>query len=212
MKIIVAFLLLATGVTALHYLDIGYLKYTFLAITGFAAYWTVFGSEGVKNLFQKPQRFIRYGIVAVIYAQLYGFASAMGVGVLSQLLNETTKANAAAENPWWFFITIMPIALIGEEIFSITILDSLKKIGVKPLLASVVSAVVFGMIHYFTYLGSSSLLTIIQILAVQGGLRLIFNHSYQKSRSNDVLQGSITTSWTLHFLYDLLSFGIGYIL
>lgn len=51
----------------------------------------------------------------------------MIMGILAQLLDIQTKANSAQDNPWWFFVFILPIALLGEELFSITIFDTLRK-------------------------------------------------------------------------------------
>lgn len=203
MHIIIAFVLLALGNYGIETLDVGNIAYSFMAITGFSAYFIVFGKEGIKSLFSRPTRFKKYGLLFLLYAQIYGLASGLIITTLSQVMDVKLTANAAQNNPWWFFVLILPIALIGEEIFSITILDILrKKLGFSNILASIITAIIFGLIHYTTYVGSNPLFTVFQILFLQGGARLLLNHVYIKSKS-------IKTSWFVHYFYDLISFMIG---
>lgn len=202
-KILGAFALLLIGFKGMEIPNINYIGYTFLAVSGFLAYLLVFGLDASKNLFRRPKNFKRYGVVFIGYMFLYTYSSSLVVTLVSRVMKITLTPNAASDSPWWWFFLIMPIALLGEEIFSITIFDIFrKKLHFNPLLASLISAIIFGLIHYTTYLGSNALFTIIQVILLQGGGRIILNRSYQKS-------GSIKTSWFVHYFYDLISFGIG---
>lgn len=205
-RVIAAVILLGLSFYGLTHTHFYYIQYSFLAIAGLLSYIIVFGISNMKNLFRKPIHFFRTFVFVLIGSQLYGFLSAFLMGALSKILDIQTKANSAQENPWWFFIIIMPIALLGEEIFSITILDILrKKFNINALVASLITAIIFGLIHFGTYLGSSAWFTIVQIILVQGGARVWFNHAYLKTKS-------INTSWGVHYIYDLIAFVIGGIL
>ena len=114
------------------------------------------------------------------------------------------KGNPAANNPIWFFFLIMPFALLGEELFSIYFYD-LFKLKVSPLVANVLVSIIFGLIHYWTYFNGSVLLTIIQVIALQGSARFWFNRSYEQSNS-------ILTSFAVHYLFDLAGFMLTFLL
>lgn len=59
------------------------------------------------------------------------------------------------------------------------------------------TAFIFGMVHFQTYFGGDVLRTIVQILLVQGAARLIFNYAYLKTKS-------IWTSWIVHLIFDIV--------
>ncbi|AUS70663.1 CPBP family intramembrane metalloprotease [Lactococcus lactis subsp. lactis] len=91
----------------------------------------------------------------------------------------------------------IPLMLIGEELFSITILETLRKIGLNQFLSSFGSAIIFGLAYFQTYYGGNALRTLVQILLIYGVARLIFNYVYLKTNS-------IWASWTVHLLFDLI--------
>lgn len=197
-RILLATLLLVLGFYLVSHVNffipIPYLGYFSLLIFGTLAYSLVFGFNGYKALFQKPKHFwknfIKYFFLTVLFAFI--------LGVAIVLITHKQKGNAAANNPLWFFFLIMPFALIGEELFSIYFYD-LFKLKFSPLLANILVSIIFGLIHYSTYFNGSVLITILQILALQGTARFWFNKSYEKSNS-------ILTSFAIHYFYDLATF------
>lgn len=170
------------------------LGYFSLVLFGSIAYWLVFGSMGYQKLFQRPihfrKNFFKYFLLANLFA--------LFLGGLITYLTHLHKANPADNNPLWFFFLIMPFALIGEEIFSIYFYN-LFKLKLSPLVANLFVCILFGLIHYWTYFNGSVILTIIQVIAVQGSARFWFNQSYEKS-------GSLLTSFAIHYVYDFIGF------
>ncbi|WP_148791620.1 CPBP family glutamic-type intramembrane protease, partial [Enterococcus faecium] len=61
--------------------------------------------------------------------------------------------------------------------------------------ASFLSAIIFGFIHYSTYDNGNILHTVAHILLIQGVARLLFNQAAIKSNS-------IITSWAVHVIFD----------
>jgi membrane protease YdiL (CAAX protease family) len=98
----------------------------------------------------------------------------------------------------------MHFALIGEELFSIYFYD-LFKLKASPLVANILVSIIFGLIHYWTYFNGSILLTILQVIALQGSARFWFNRSYEQSNS-------ILTSFAVHYLFDLAGFMLSFLL
>lgn len=83
--------------------------------------------------------------------------------------------------------------IMGEELFSIDILEILrKKIG----FATLITVIIFGICHFNTYDSGNILQTIIQVLLIQGAARLIFNYAYLKTKS-------IWISYIIHLIFDL---------
>ncbi len=105
-----------------------------------------------------------------------------------------------------FLYLFYQLLYLGEELFSITIFDTLrKKMRINTKVASLLTAIIFGLIHFETYLGSSALFTIVQVILVQGGIRLWFNQAYLKTKS-------LNTSWAVHYAFDLIAFVLGSLL
>ena len=206
LRIMIAFGVLGAGFYGLTQVDFYYIQFSFLVISGLVSYLLVFGFVCVRQLFSTPKRFIKTFLLILVGSQIYGMVASMIMGILAQLLDIQTKANSAQDNPWWFFVFILPIALLGEELFSITIFDTLrKKMGINTKVASLLTAIIFGLIHFETYLGSSALFTIVQVILVQGGIRLWFNQAYLKTKS-------LNTSWAVHYAFDLIAFVLGSLL
>lgn len=197
-RVLSATLLLLLGLylvsNATQLIPIPYLGYFTLLLFGSIAYMMVFGSQAYKKLFQKPVNFRKNFITYFLLTLLFSLV----LGTIVALITHTQKGNAAVNNPLWFFFLIMPFALIGEELFSIYFYD-LFKLKISPLAANLLVSIIFGLIHYTTYFNGSILLTILQIILVQGSARFWFNQSYEHSRS-------ILTSFTIHYFFDLVTF------
>lgn len=170
------------------------LGYFSLLFFGTIAYLLVFGSQGYRQLFQKPvafwKNFFKYLILTVLTSTVLSLA------IVS--ITHLHKGNAVANSPLYFFFLIMPFALLGEELFSIYFYELFKR-SVTPLVANLLVCVIFGLLHYWTYFNGSILLTIIQVILLQGSARFWFNQSYQNSQS-------ILTSFAIHYCFDLINF------
>ncbi|WP_086348896.1 CPBP family intramembrane glutamic endopeptidase [Candidatus Enterococcus clewellii] len=197
LKQVVGLVLLGIGFWAMDPLSgfIPNLGFFSLAIAGSLAFIIGLDKTSFVRLFQKPthfwKNFGKYLALAVAYGVVAGGAV--------QLLIHGTKANPQSDNPWIFLI--LPIALIGEELFSIYILELADKYT-STTVASLISCVIFGLIHTATYYHDSLLITVIQVLILQGGARWFFNQSYLKS------ERSIWTSYAVHVALDCLMFAI----
>lgn len=183
-----------------HFISIPYIGYFSLLIFGTIAYCLVFGFKAYEKLYQKPVQFWKNFIKYFLIAQLFSFV----LGILIVAITHTHKGNPAADNPIWFFFLIMPFALIGEELFSIYFYD-LFKLKASPLVANILVSIIFGLIHYWTYFNGAILLTILQVIALQGSARFWFNRSYEQSNS-------ILTSFAVHYLFDLAGFMLSFLL
>ena len=197
LRIMIAFGVLGVGFYGLTQVDFYYIQFSFLVISGLVSYLLVFGFVGVRQLFSTPKRLIKTFLLILVGSQIYGMLASMIMGILAQLLDIQTKANSAQDNPWWFFVFILPIALLGDTLR--------KKMRINTKVASLLTAIIFGLIHFETYLGSSALFTIVQVILVQGGIRLWFNQAYLKTKS-------LNTSWAVHYAFDLIAFVLGSLL
>lgn len=177
-----------------QFISVPYLGYFTLASFGTIAYIMVFGSQAYKKLYQKPVKFRKNFVTYFLLTLLFSLV----LGTLISIITHTQKGNAAANNPLWFFFLIMPFALIGEELFSIYFYD-LFKLKISPLAANILVSIIFGLIHYTTYFNGSIVLTVVQIILIQGSARFWFNKSYEQSQS-------ILTSFAIHYVFDLATF------
>ena len=116
LRIMIAFGVLGVGFYGLTQVDFYYIQFSFLVISGLVSYLLVFGFVGVRQLFSTPKRLIKTFLLILVGSQIYGMLASMIMGILAQLLDIQTKANSAQDNPWWFFVFILPIALLGEAI------------------------------------------------------------------------------------------------
>ncbi|MFP7371325.1 CPBP family intramembrane glutamic endopeptidase [Lactococcus lactis] len=167
-------------------------EYTLLAFSTVGA-TLIFGKTWLL-WFRFPQgKFIKIVFLALVLNILW---STMG-GIIIQLIFGMSGHHANSAVGDFGLLLFIPLMLVGEELFSITILETFRKWGWSFWLASLCSAIIFGIIHFQTYYGGNILRTVLQILLIQGGARLIFNYVYQKTRS-------VWASWTVHLLFDLI--------
>lgn len=162
-----------------------------LAITSFAALYMVYGRPNTMNIFSAPvspiKTICKYFFMNLVVSMTVSL-------ILQYLLKWDLRSNPVNEGfqPILFFI--IPIMLLGEELFSIYFLAIFSSKYSVPV-SSVLSAIIFGLIHYSTYNNGNILHTLVHILLIQGVARLIFNQAAIKSNS-------ITTSWIVHVLFD----------
>ncbi|KAA9215702.1 CPBP family intramembrane metalloprotease [Enterococcus durans] len=162
-----------------------------LTITGILLLILVYGKKNVAQIFSRPispfKNIIKYFFLNLVVS--------MGVAlILKYALHWTLQSNPVNEgfSPL-LFITI-PIMLLGEELFSIYFL-SIFSSKFNLSVASILSAVIFGLVHFSTYYSGNIFHTLVHILLIQGVARIIFNQAAIKSNS-------IITSWIVHVLFD----------
>ncbi|WP_275399736.1 CPBP family glutamic-type intramembrane protease [Enterococcus faecium] len=162
-----------------------------LTITGIISLVLVYGKDKVIQIFSKPilpfKNIIKYFFLNVVVS--------VGVGlILNFVLHWNLQGNPVNEvlSPLLFFT--LPIMLLGEELFSIYFLSVFSSKFSLPI-ASLISAIIFGLIHFSTYFSGNIFHTLMHILLIQGVARIIFNQSAIKSNS-------IITSWIVHVLFD----------
>ncbi|MGG5370330.1 CPBP family intramembrane glutamic endopeptidase [Enterococcus sp. AZ196] len=174
--------------------NIPYVSFFGLLTFGLVAFYLAFGLDSIKILFQRPKHPIRNILIYLTLALIIGFATSL---VLKALI-PTLQGNPENGRPIWFYFLIMPFALLGEEVFSLFWYE-LASIKFSPLLSSLISATIFGLMHFSTYFDGSAITTLVHVLLLQSVSRIIFNRAYQKS-------GSIWCSFGVHYILDLILF------
>lgn len=175
-------------------LHIGMLQNLTLLVFSIAAAALIFGKSAL-GWFKKPQgKYIKIGLACLVLNTVWGFVGGIVIQLIFGMAGH--HANSAFGN--YSLLVFVPFMLMGEELFSISILETLRtKWKLSPLVASLITAAVFGLIHFSTYFGGDALRTVTQILLVQGAARLILNYAYLKT-------GSIWTPWAVHVVFDLV--------
>ncbi|AII39772.1 MULTISPECIES: CPBP family intramembrane glutamic endopeptidase [Enterococcus] len=165
-----------------------------LTITGFIAFTLVFGKKDTKKMFSKPvapvKNIAKYFFINVV------ISAAVSV-FLQQILKWDLTGNPINEAFSPLLFIILPIMILGEELFSVYFLAIFSSKFSIPV-ASFLSAIIFGFIHYSTYDNGNILHTVAHILLIQGVARLLFNQAAIKSNS-------IITSWAVHVIFDFTS-------
>lgn len=175
-------------------LHIGYAQEFTMLVFSIIGVTLIFGKQAL-TWFSKPQgKYIRIIIFCVLLNSVW---SMLGGGLITAIFgNSGSHANSAYGN--YFMLVFIPFMLMGEELFSIGILETLRtKWGISTIASTLFTAVIFGLIHFNTYNGGNVLRTIIQILLLQGVGRLILNYSYIKTRS-------IWSSYAVHLIFDMI--------
>lgn len=177
-----------------QYIPIPYLGFFSLIFFGLIAFILTFGVNFTKQLFAVPKKFSSTVSIYLPVCLIIGFITAL----VLKLIFPDLKGNSESNNPLWFYFIIMPFALMGEEVFSIFWLE-VAKLKYSSLIASLISAVIFGLIHFSTYYDGNVVTTLIHILLLQSVSRIFFNMAYERSES-------IWTSFIIHYLMDLVLF------
>lgn len=196
LRTIIGLLLLFVGFYIMSSIDlhIGYVQEFTLLIFSIVGVAVIFGNQALI-WFSKPQgRYIKIAIACLIINTVW---SMLGGTIVALIFgNSGNQANAVFGD--YIMIFFVPFMIMGEELFSIGILETLRtKWGLSTIISTLVTSVIFGLIHFNTYNGGNVLRTIIQILLVQGVARLIFNYAYLKT-------SSIWTSYAVHLVFDLV--------
>lgn len=168
-----------------------------------ASYWAlrlVYGKEAVKQLFGKPIAPVKTSSKYFLLNILISFLVSL---VLQYGLKWDLHGNPVNEGFHWLTLLVIPIMLFGEELFSIFFLAIFSSKCTLSV-ASILSAIIFGLVHYSTYDNGNVFHTLVHILFIQGVARLLFNQAAIKSNS-------ILTSWGTHVLFDLFAILVAYL-
>lgn len=167
-----------------------------LCVAGFFAWMIVFREDG-RQAFKFPRKIWLIFIGVVAY-----FAISICLLKLSKLVGLEWADNPVT-GQLRSFIFKLPIMMMGEEFLGIGILEASESKGFSLVSSTLLSAVVFGLLHMFVYWDGSVFSTIAHVLLLQGVSRLIFNYIYiQTGRS-------IWGSWATHMLVDIIALYVG---
>ncbi|HCM87424.1 MULTISPECIES: CPBP family intramembrane glutamic endopeptidase [Enterococcus] len=169
----------------------GYLGFFSVAATSLIALLIVYPKKSVQAIFGKPLHPVK---IIIGYFLLNWLVSIVVSLLLNYGLGWHLQGNPINDNPNWLLLFTIPIMLMGEELLSIYFLSIFSSKFSLPI-ASLLSALIFGLIHYSTYNDGNVLHTLAHILLIQGVARLIFNRAAIKTNS-------IWTSWIIHVLFD----------
>lgn len=192
-KVILATVLIFLGLFGLLY-GPTYLGIFSVALTSYLAFILVFGVPLTNHLFSKPIRPIK---ISLIYFPLNWVVSLVAGFILTYLLGWQLQGNLVTDHPSLLLIFTLPIMLLGEELFSLFFL-SIFSSRFSLTVSSILSAIIFGLIHFSTYYNGNGFETLVHICLIQGSARLIFNQAAIKSNS-------LWTSWAVHVLFDFSS-------
>ncbi|MGM0316026.1 MULTISPECIES: CPBP family glutamic-type intramembrane protease [unclassified Enterococcus] len=162
-----------------------------LTVTGFIAFRYVYGPGSIKSLFSKPtapiKNFLLYFFLNIVLSFVISF-------ILQKVLQWNLEGNSATEAFQPLLFIVLPIMIMGEELFSIFFLSIFSNKFRLPL-ASLLSAILFALIHYSTYDNGNIIHTLGHILLLQGTARILFNQAAIKSNS-------LITSYAVHLIFD----------
>ncbi|WP_086348877.1 type II CAAX prenyl endopeptidase Rce1 family protein [Candidatus Enterococcus clewellii] len=154
----------------------------------------ILGKEGTLQLFKRPKHLFLWAIGMYIVDTIWGLV----IGITLKSVGVIMKGNEVGNNLGWLFYLLIPFMLMAEEMMSLTLLEDFAK-KVPLWAASVISAVIFGLMHFWTYNSGHFGFTLIHILTIQGVGRIFLNIAYLKGGR------SIWTSWLDHMLIDLMA-------
>lgn len=162
-----------------------------LPLASYIAFVSTFGKKETKYLFSKPVNPIKNTIKYFIINWVVSIGIAL---ILKYLFGWNLSSNPINNEvtPWLFLI--LPMSLLGEELFSIYYLSVFSSTFKLPI-ASLLSALIFGAAHYYAYNNGNIVQTLAHIILIQGTARIFLNQAAIKSNS-------IWTSWIIHVLFD----------
>lgn len=161
------------------------------------------GFKGIAQLLGRPQKPVKNFIIWFVISFVIAFISGL---LLTKVLKIPLAANPGHKNVWKT-IQILPLQLFFEEGISFFILivcanllfKVTKNWKVATIIGSIISAIVFGLLHYSTYYYVSPFDTIMHILLVQGVARIGFNEGGLRSNS-------MWIPYLIHVTYDFVTF------
>lgn len=162
-------------------------------LLGSIAAWLIVFKKDLFTIFTFPKRpwiilvgFVGYLILGIV------------VGTLANFLGFSWAGNPIA-NQLGSMLLKIPFMLMGEELLGIGILETARNKGLSLMSSSLLSALIFGLMHSFVYWDGSIFSTLLHVLLLQGVARLIFNSVYLKTNH------SIWGSWLSHVLVDIVT-------
>lgn len=167
-----------------------------LLVSGALAWLVAFNSSG-RVAFGRPRRLWLVPLGVLLY---FGVSILVGIGARTVGLKWT--GNPAAAAAWWPLIAQLPLMLMGEELLGIGVLEGARAQGCPWWVSTLLSGLVFGLIHFFDYWDDSLGSTLLHVLLLQGVARLILNRIYIAGGQ------SIWRSWLTHLLIDLVALAI----
>jgi membrane protease YdiL (CAAX protease family) len=187
-------------------------SWTYLALGGGSALALLVGYDKLKLFFR---RMVKGSWKWILISIFLGFLVSVLFVLLGSVLNISIAENAGLEGvgeeslPLWIHLIVIIttfFSLAGEEIITaamavIVFYYARKRLNAKWswLLSAVLSAILFGLMHYGVYDGN-----IFQCIFVIGLGRLPFTYAWRKTGS---LWGGI---WA-HVIYDLIVIGLIYV-
>lgn len=166
-----------------------------LFVGGLVAWILAFKDDG-KLALSFPRKLWIAPIGVIIY-----FVSSMVIGLVMSVIGFEWVSNPAAGHLGQI-IWMLPFMLMGEEFLGIGILEGARSKGLSMLTSSLLSAVIFGLLHIPAYWDGSLISTVLHVLLLQGVARLIFNYIYIKTGR------SIWGSWVTHMIVDVIALAL----
>lgn len=163
---------------------------------GSALAWMLAFGKNSKVAFHAPRKLWVIPVAVISY-----FIVSILIGLLSKKLGFNWVANPASGH-LSTIIFMIPFMLMGEELLGIGVLEAAQSKGLSLTVSSLVSALIFGLIHIPSYWDGSWFSTMTHVLLLQGVARLILNSVYLKTGR------SIWGSWLAHLLIDLIALSI----
>lgn len=166
-----------------------------LFLAGVAAWAVTFGKDG-RQAFTAPRKLWVIPAGVLMY-----FVTSLVVEIAIRFTSLEWASSPAAGH-LSDIIWMLPFMLMGEELVGIGVLEGARSKGLSILSSSLLSALVFGLMHVSTYWDGSLVSTLLHVLLLQGVARLIFNYVYLKTGR------SIWGSWIAHLLVDILALSL----
>lgn len=188
-RLMIGAILLIAGFMALTTLA-GFWFALFLA--GMVAWAITFGKE-TRQVFTAPRKLWLIPTGVIVY-----FIISILVGIVIRFTPFEWAASPFS-GQLGQIIWMLPFMLMGEELVGIGVLEVARSKGLSIVSSSLLSALIFGLMHVSTYWDGSIVSTLLHVLLLQSVARLIFNYVYLKTGR------SIWASWMTHLLVDLIA-------
>ncbi|UKS56373.1 MULTISPECIES: CPBP family intramembrane glutamic endopeptidase [Exiguobacterium] len=190
--LLVGSLLLLVGFVALVQFDWAWWA---LFLCGLVAWAVTFKKDSLQAV-TFPKKLWMIPVGALLYVVL-----SILIGLIASSTGLEWAANPASGHLGQIAF-MLPFMLMGEELLGIGILEGARSKGLSMWTSTLLSAVVFGLIHIPSYWDGSLVSTLLHVLLLQGVARLIFNYVYIKTGR------SIFGSWISHMIVDFVVLSI----
>jgi len=158
--------------------------------------WLVVFQRTTWSAFRRPHRLWTIPLGAIGYLLL-----SLAVGLLAKQLGFNWSANPESGH-LAILIFKLPLMLMGEELLGIGILEVARNQGRSLLFSTLISALIFGLMHAVVYWDGDLVSTFVHVIVLQGMARLIFNGIYLATGK------SLWGSWSCHLLVDLVALSL----